>query len=352
MNENFAERLIYQLFRSVIRASLTFGPVPWKRVKELLKMAAFDELSAQGYNKTNMSVLLDVAQGTVTTLSKIACNPKSRLETPSHTRVIMDQLFLGSGGKNQWDLLSLVYTALKGEDPDSTKAINDDSFNYRYELALALLLRKQLIQRSEQRAGTVYKLTPLGKRHLLKLLTQPVHEQADTLEDICTLCYFLQKVERPLTLQQIQNFIKVGHLSLSNDTVLEALEHCDQLQAEGEHSPIFTDWSGIEPFYSANPEARVAPKDPITEYQMAALGLVKRISAFTQWLNTEPDPGQIAMRSVSFRIREAEVETFLSRHRKQFFDALVEEESMAKNDTHALTFHMTWFGEVTHSPEN
>lgn len=349
MNQSFVERLIYWHFRAAIRASATFGPVRWARLKELLRMAAFDELGAQGYNKSAMAAILDTAQSSITAYSKLSRKPATWPEAPSLTRLILDSL-PDTGRLDEWELEDRVYTGRTGKPIKEIEAIIDAPFHYRYELALAFLIREQLVATTHNRDGVTFKITAKGRRHLAREMNEPMIEQASVLEDVIVLCHHLLRVGGPQSIGALLTASRGGQLELDEPRLEAVINYCRSLQEDGAQAPIIIDHSGEEPFLSAHEEAAVTTQDIPTERHVAAVGLVKRVMSFTRWLATEPDPEAIAMKAMGFRVRRGDLLELLQAHREAFLAQAKAAEGRAEGDPDAITYLMTWFGEIIGDP--
>lgn len=348
MDSTFAERLLYWQFRSAAHLARALGPVSWKRLQNLLRMAIYDELSAQGLKHAHIAAALGVAPALIAGWAQKARKPATWPEAAPMVQLIIDALIQADGPVDEFDLEDMVYYGDLSDLPDPEPP-KGSGFYQKFEITLNALKTWGLI-RFERTAQT--RLIVLSQRYdqqKSKNLAQPYIEGAELLDDLVSVTNLLVKTG-PMSHGRLMA-PEIRHALPMDEARMERiLEWCQASASRRVDVSIQVDTRGPEPIYSAHPEARPTDMDEITQHQIAAIQLIKQTRSFLSWLATEPDPRLIAMKMFTFRSRPEDLPRFLRDHMTMVVEAVRGLEESAADDETSIPYSFTWVGYSDEAP--
>ena len=347
MNESFAERMAYWQFRAVVRATSALGSIKLRRLKDLLKLAAYDELRAQGKNKAGVAVSLGVSQALITDISSRLHKPALWPEAEPMAKLIPELLFDNGGSLDEFALEDLLYTGVRkgktGEDEEGGEK-REAGFYYRMELALRELGRWGVVERRQQGAEVRFHLTERGEQSLLGTLNQPMSRELERMEVVIALGEFLL-AHGEVDEETLVTRCGAPPISLPEARVRDTLRWCREAGDAGERSPIQVRMGPTGLLYSPSSEASIHALDPIDEWQLGILSLIRRHKDFLGWIAGEPDSDQISLQMLSFRHRPEDLSPFLTDHMAWVRERIrAMEEAAGDGETERRTYEFSWFG--------
>lgn len=343
MQNVFAERLIYWLLRTAIHVGLSLGCLESKRLKRLQTSALYDELTAHGLNKSQISSICDVAQSTVTNWSRVAQKPYGWPEGGSMVRRVLETLEFNDGSLDLFTLEDLVFAGGRDKLEELGEIDKPPIFTHRLGLALNLLTQWGYVTADGGPTTLRYQLTLRYHREAARNMTEPFIEPAEVFDDAVALANALvQPSPTPEAVLFSPGFLQRS--GLSAERARRVLEWCAELKATGAEPPILEERGAGGRSFLPHPTAKLSNGDDPTVDQVASIQLVRRVKSFLVWLAREPERSRISLQTFSFRARPGDLSPMLASHCRDFIRPLPELEVKAEGANDALTYSFNWFG--------